>query len=290
MPVVERLEGRRLLSGGIAGGAPAGLSPAAKLELHPHVPAPADSSRAAPRPTMFSQSLVDLSSRIVGQPLNELLATRRHGARGSASVLVFNSGPVAAVGSLTIALHVSRSLAFAPGLPVVGSEVIRRINLPPNRSRVFDVPFALPAGTAAGAYHLFAVINGSHGIVETNLGNNTAGSIAPIAVTNTAIAASGFRRHHHGFNCPDNSFDTGFDGQDVGLVAGAAALGGSDLITTAPDPSNADNATSQPSTAPSDSGGGSSDPTDSTGGSNSGDSGGGGGDFGGGSSGDGGGD
>ncbi|HSZ57662.1 MAG TPA: hypothetical protein VK797_18515 [Tepidisphaeraceae bacterium] len=280
MPVVERLEGRWLLSGGTPAGmaaeAPAPLADT-KVEMHSPVSESADGSRAVPRPTIFSQSFVDLSSRIVGQPLNQLLATRRHSARGSTAVLVFNSGSIAAVGSLTITLHVSRSFAFAPDLPAVGSEVIRRISLRPGRARVFDVPFTLPAGTAAGAYHLFAVVSGSHGIVETNLGNNTAGSIAPIAVTDTAIAAGGFRRHHHGFNCPDNSFDTGLDGQDFGLAAGAAVLGGSDLATSAPDPSNTDNPTSQPNNAPGDSGpgdsgGGSSDPTDSTGGSDSRDS------------------
>ena len=192
---------------------------------------------------------VDLAGRIVAQPLNELFVTPRAGAHASAAVQVVNVGAVPAVGSLSIALQISPGPVFVSGLPVVGRQMISRVKLPAGGSRVFNISFKVPAGVPAGGYHLFGLISGSHGIVESNLRNNIAGSIAPIAVTNRPIGAQ--RQVHDQSSWCDTS-DSGFDATDEALLAGSSAvLGGSVLESTATDQSGGGDAASQPATQPS---------------------------------------
>ena len=238
--IVEPLECRRLL----AGHGPIG-------------PASLATAREAP-------PVVDLGGRIVCQPLNELLVTRHSGAHATASVRVFNSGNAPAVGALMIALHISPGSTFVEGLPVVGSAKIGRVKLHAGGSQVFQIGFAVRAGTPPGGYHLFGVIRGMHGIVESNLSNNVAGSVAPIAVTNRRIVGAG--PHHHSpqpYWC--NTDESGFDIADQALLAtGAAVIGGSELASPGSDQSDSSAAASQPTTFPS------TDPTDSSGGSSGG--------------------
>jgi uncharacterized membrane protein YgcG len=214
---------------------------------------------AAPRPTTFFQSFVDLSGEIVDQPLNQLLAAPRHPAQGAASVLVFNSGTVAAAGSMSITLHATSGSKFEAGLPVVGSLTVKKLNLGAGNSQVFQVQFKLPAATPAGAYHLFGVISGSHGIAESNLTNNVAGSVAPIEVTNTPVplAQGQVHHYHHHYVCDthDNGF---FIGDGVVVTAGAAVLGGGDYAAPTLDLADTSTPTTQPTTAPT------TMPTDST--------------------------
>jgi hypothetical protein len=77
------------------------------------------------------------------------------------------------------------------------------------KSRAFEVPVVLSAGTAAGSYKLFVQINASSGISESNLANNVASSLTPLVVTNTLPAPVGNpgHRHHHG----------GIDGYGIGI-------------------------------------------------------------------------
>src|SRR6185312_6622528 len=238
----------------------------------------------AQKPTAFIQPLVDLTAQIVAQPSQAVFASPAQPGAGSVTVLVFNAGNTPAAGTLSVSVYASAEPTFKSSAPVIGQRVLPRFVLRGGRSKAVSVPMTIPAGTAAGSYHLFAQINPSGGIVESNPGNNIASTLTPLVVTNTPPApASGHRggQHHHG--------SYGFDAVDVafGVGIGMAVDDGSsdEWIAAPPDAGTPDGAsgdtgdssedttpTSEPTTQPGEDNSSSADSgADSSGDSNGGD-------------------
>ena len=152
----------------------------------------------APRTTAFVQPFVDLTAQIVQQPSQAVYVDSQHSGGGKVTVLVFNAGNAAAVGTLSASVYASSEASFKSTSPVIGQTSVPKFSLPGGKSKIISVALTIPAGTAAGSYHLFAQINASGGIVESNVNNNVASTLTPLVVTNTPPATGGYHHHHHG--------------------------------------------------------------------------------------------
>jgi hypothetical protein len=163
--------------------------------------APADVAPAvfaAPRPTRFVAPDVDLTAQLIHQPASPLLVSARGSTRASVGVLVLNAGATTAVGPLTASVYASKNQTFDATAALIGSASVRRVTIPSATARTITVPLTFPAATPPGSYYLFAVVNPSGAIPESDTANNTARSIAPLTITNAAPPSSA-HHHHHGY-------------------------------------------------------------------------------------------
>jgi CARDB protein len=188
----------------------------------------------APHATQFVAPSVDLTAAIVQQPIGPVFVGSRKPARASASVLVLNSGSTSAVGTLTATIYASRAATFDANAVAIGSVVVRRITISAGRSRPVLIPITLSAGTPAGSYQLFVVINASNDIIETNTTNNIATSQSPLVVTNTIPPKPS---HHH------DDFDDGSIVYDDGSDYVDDSSDTTDWPTTQPDNPSPDDST-----------------------------------------------
>ena len=200
----------------------------------------------APRATRFIPSYVDLTGQIIEQPTNEIFVSSHHPGQGKASVLVFNTGNVSAVGSLSITLYASSSPTFDAQSSVIGVSVIRKFVLPSGKSEAIAVPFVLPAGTPAGEYHLLALINSANGIAESNFNNNVASSTVTLAITNSPPVL--VEPHHH--HLEGYGGIVIIDSGDDGTVVDETAQSSTDDCSDTTDPQNPSTEPAGPTTAP----------------------------------------
>jgi hypothetical protein len=172
------------------------LVPASEQGASPSIVDDSLSVFPAPRPTQFVSPNVDLTARLVRQPPGPIFVSSHASTRTSATVMVLNAGATTAVGTLTAAVYASTNQAFDASATLIGSAALPHVNIPSATSRSLTVPLTLPAGTPPRSYYLFAVVNPSGAIPESNTSNNTARSLSPLAVTNSAPTPPGHHHHH----------------------------------------------------------------------------------------------
>jgi hypothetical protein len=166
----------------------------------------------APHATQFVAPSVDLTAAIVQQPTGAVFVGSRNPARASATARVLNSGSTSAVGTLTAAIYASSAATFDATAVAIGSVAVPRTTIRAGQSRAVRIPITLPAGTPAGSYHLFVVINPTNDIIETNTTNNIATSLSPLVVTNTIPPKP--RHHHEDFDNGSIEYDDDADSID----------------------------------------------------------------------------
>jgi hypothetical protein len=158
---------------------------------------------AAPHATQFVAANVDLTTQLVRQPPSPLFVSADASTHSSATVLVLNTGTTTAVGTLSASVYASASQTFDATATLIGSAALPRVKLPSATSRSLNVPLTFPAGAPPASYYLFAVVNPSGAIAESNKSNNVGRSISPLVITNAAPPGS----HHYHFH--DHSHLTG---------------------------------------------------------------------------------
>ena len=166
----------------------------------------------APHATEFIAANVDLTAHLVRQPPSPLFVSAGVSTHSSATVLVLNTGSTTAVGTLSVSVYASASPTFDATATLIGSAALPHVKIPSATSRSVNVPLTFPAGAPAASYYLFAVVNASGAIAESNTANNVARSISPLVITNTAPAGS----HHDHFH----------NHSHVGVGAGLIVFGG----------------------------------------------------------------
>jgi len=188
----------------------------------------------APHATQFVAPNVDLTAQLVRQPASPLFVSAEASTRSSATVLVLNSGTTPAVGTLSVSVYASASPTFDAAATLIGSAALPHVKIPSATSRSLNVPLTFPAGAPAASYYLFAVVNPSGAIAESNTANNVARSISPLVITNTAPPGS----HHEHFH--DHSHVAGGAGVIVfgGVCAPVDSTDSADQSDSAPDESS----------------------------------------------------
>jgi hypothetical protein len=197
----------------------------------------------AMKPTRFLAPSVDLSTMILAQPAGPVMVTPSSGAASSAIVKILNGGTVAAVGKFTVTMYASSSTTFDASAVTIGITTFSHARLGAGQSVIIRVPVTLPAGTAFGAYSLFAKVNATTTVAETKLDNNLARSPRALVVENAPTEPVSPRHHHHHFIggdggviyvIGDGSEDTTDDSGDTGGTSDGSDSGSSSGDTSPP--------------------------------------------------------
>jgi len=174
------------------------------------VEAVVDSSRAVAIPEPF----VDLTGRIAIQSIVPLVVVASRTTTGIENVLVINRGNAPARGPLDITLFASTDKTLDSADTQIAAAHFNNVNIRAGGSRLFAVPLTLAGDTPVGSYTLFASINSSNTIAESNLANNVAMAGKPLVLINPPPIVDQ-RDHHHDQNNGDGA---GFVGVDLTMI------------------------------------------------------------------------
>ena len=129
----------------------------------------------------------DLTVQIV----SKLPAAVVGGAKGKVSVKVLNaSGASPVTGPVGISLFASADQSFS-GDDTMVTNVSKKLKLKGGKSKKINIKFNYPTSLPDGNYSLLAVVDPGNSISESNEGNNTGVSPAPVTIAAPFIDLSG---------------------------------------------------------------------------------------------------
>lgn len=146
----------------------------------------------APQPVTVVHPFVDLTGQAFA-PAQQVVVTGIHPAHAMMRVVVTNQGTGPARGMLQVVADVSAKSTFDGTAVGIGSTGVRAVKIKPGGSRALVVPLTIPGNAAGGSYTLFANINPTHSIGESDYTNNivaASGSLVVFSPT-TMLGAGG---------------------------------------------------------------------------------------------------